>query len=280
MTLFVYFGCLSVVSSGTWLTSTGNSIGVARILPIAFAFGMAILILVYATAHLSGGHINPAVTLCLMILGKVSPVRGILYFVSQFGGSLLGAALVWASTTGLVGTDLFPEHPTFGRVGRPPFDLGATVLNPVLNSGNGFLLEFMGTFLLCLVVVQTAIDSHSPARPHLTPLAIGFAVLVAHICLIPLTGCGINPARTFGPAIVTCIGAPDRCGSVIQSSWWIYYVGPFSASFVAAFVTNFVHGGPQRYQPLASVSDRDTCEDQSNDAQPLPNISPGIVDPD
>src|SRR3989338_1556444 len=87
MLVFVYFGCLSVVATGTWLTSTGNSVGVARLLPIAFSFGLSATALVYTAAHLSGGHLNPCITLCLMLLRKISIGRGLTYFVMQ----LLGA---------------------------------------------------------------------------------------------------------------------------------------------------------------------------------------------
>ena len=217
------------------------------------------MVLVYTNLHLSGGHINPAVTLCLVLLRKVSVFRCFFYFLSQFLGSMVGAALVLACTTGLVGTDLIPENPEFGTVLNPPFNLGSTVLNPALNAGNGFLLEFSGTFLLCIVVVQTAVDGRSPARPYLTPLAVGFTVFVVHLSLVPFTGCGINPARTFGPAIVTCMVSSQACGDVIDATWWIYWIGPFTASAIAALVTQFLYEGPrhQTFIPLVGSTNID-----------------------
>lgn len=119
-----------------------------------------------------------------------------------------------------------------GLVGTPPFGLGANGLNPHLNQGNGFVLEFMATLVLCMTVVMTAVHKKSLAQgiPHVAPMAIGFAVFLAHIVLVPLTGCGINPARTFGPALMNSIAG----SKVWDDSYWIYFVGPFCASMAAA----------------------------------------------
>lgn len=145
---------------------------------------------------------SPAVTLCLTLVGECSPIRCAAYCVAQFTGAIFGSLLVWACTSNM----------SYGRetdeidrvVGNPPFDLGANGLNKTLNDGNGFILEFMGTLVLCIVVLSTVLHPESLAqgKPALAPLAIGFAVFLAHVVLIPLTGCGINPARTFGPAVV------------------------------------------------------------------------------
>jgi len=229
--LFVYFGTGSVVSSGEFLVQSAlpDAGTVSRLVPISFAFGMSIMTLVFAIGHISGGHINPAVSFCLMLVGTVSPMRAAFYTLAQLLGAVFGSLLVWGSTS-----DLSYDR-TGARdvlVGDPPFELGANQLNPTLNDGNGFLLEFMGTLLLCLTVLTTVLhhDNLSHGKPNVAAIPIGFAVFLAHIVLVPLTGCGINPARTFGPAVVNSMAGNDTW----NSSQWIYYIGPFSASVVAA----------------------------------------------
>ena len=232
---FVFFGTLSVVATGTWLGMGPNINDVARIVPISLTFGLSIAVLVYASAHISGGHINPAVTLMFVALQKMSWIRACAYWVAQFLGAMVGSAFVWAATSGLSVDD--PNDAI--SPGRPPFKLGANELSSVITAGNGFVLEFMGTFLLCLVVVQTAVDTRSPAK-NMAPLSIGLAVAIAHLCLVPFTGCGINPARTFGPAMIDAMAGVKT----FNGSWWIYWVGPIAGSLVAAFVTTFLFQGP------------------------------------
>jgi MIP family channel proteins len=194
MALFVYIGTGSAISTGEQLASSAapSSASVARVLPIAFAFGIGILVQAYSFGHISGGHFNPAVTFCLFLCGECEPVQMAAYIVAQLGGATLGSLLLWASVSDL--------HEDRALVGDPPFGLGANGLNPALSEGNGFLLEFMGTLILCSCVVMTAVDKKALSQgvPHMAPLAIGFAVFLAHVVLVPLTGCGINPARTFG----------------------------------------------------------------------------------
>ena len=232
-TLFIH----STNSTGEQLASSAapNSASVARVVPISFAFGMSILCQAYSFGHISGGHFNPAVTLCLFLLGECDVVQTICYIVAQLVGATFGSLLLWASVF----------HMNEGRkasieqiIGDPPFALGANGLNPALEDGNGFLLEFMGTMVLCMTVCMTAVHpkSLSKGTPHMAPLAIGFAVFLAHLVLVPLTGCGINPARTFGPALVNSFAGSN----VWDDSYWIYFIGPFAASVVAAVIYKFL----------------------------------------
>mmetsp|Transcript_15074 Transcript_15074/g.17062 ORF Transcript_15074/g.17062 Transcript_15074/m.17062 type:complete len:318 (+) Transcript_15074:149-1102(+) len=244
MILFVYVGTGAVVSTAGFVPLEGSEVNVSaavsQILPIAFGFGVSILVLVFAFGSISGGHINPAVTATLTLVGKCSVVRGLLYFVAQLSGAFLGSLLLWASTTGLtgdviVGSSLVDQKNN--TIGRPPFNLGINSLNPRLTAGNGFVYEFMGTLLLCITVLMTAVHGKSLAQGKASnaPIAIGFAVLLAHVILVPYTGCGINPARTFGPALAcTCAGVPADVAW--GRAWWIYWVGPYFAAFVAALI--------------------------------------------
>ena len=100
--------------------------------------------------------------------------------------------------------------------------LGSNMVTPDLPLGSAFLIEAMGTFLLVWTVCMTAVSKKSIAG-NAAPIAIGWSVMLAHLILIPYTGCGINPARSFGPHLVSII-AGETIG---VAGWWIFYTAPF-----------------------------------------------------
>ncbi|XP_039775020.1 aquaporin PIP2-4-like isoform X2 [Panicum virgatum] len=163
--------------------------GGVGVLGIAWAFGGMIFILVYCTAGVSGGHINPAVTLGLFLARKVSLVRALLYMVAQCLGAICGVGLVKGF-----------QSAYFVRYGG-----GANELSDGYSKGTGLAAEIIGTFVLVYTVFsatdpkRNARDSHVPV---LAPLPIGFAVFMVHLATIPITGTGINPARSFGAAVI------------------------------------------------------------------------------
>ena len=252
MTLFVFFGCgsaLAILGDNTLTLVDGQPtlmMGVmspAATLAIAFCFGMTIMVLIAGFGHLSGGHINPAVTLSLWFAGAVDAKRLALYWLGQFTGATFGASLVWAAFSGMTqqlgatGSNIAMGSATysaFGSAGTPPLTLGSNALSPRLSPGSGFLLEMMGTFFLCMTVLMTVKHSGnaSEGKLALAPLPIGYAVFIAHVVLVPFTGCGINPGRSFGPSLVDALaGNPSW-----NSSYWVYFVGPFTGAFLAANV--------------------------------------------
>jgi len=221
MLLFVFFGCGSA-SSNAQFQASGEWVS-ASVLMISLQFGLAIVALAYATAHTSGAHINCAVTLALAIVGTCHPLRAVAYLVSQCLGSIAGALLLKAATAGSGALD---------RTGG----LGANGLqNAHVGLGNAFVAEVMGTYLLVYVVLETAVNTKAVTaddgtmirgqKQTLAPLAIGLAVFLAHVVLVPITGCSINPTRSFGP-------------SVVANSWdhhWLWWVGPCTGAVLAAF---------------------------------------------
>jgi Major intrinsic protein len=110
----------------------------------------------------------------------------------------------------------------------------------------------MGTFLLVWTVLNTAVSKHSIAA-NLAPMAIGFSVFLAHIVLIPFTGCGINPARTFGPHVVILM-AGETVGA---AGWWIYYTAPFVGAAAAAGVCKYV----LHLKPVPAVEEKTKDEE-------------------
>jgi MIP family channel proteins len=243
MILFVWIGTGSAVSSGMW-TPGGDP---ARLLTIATAFGVGIAVLAYGIGHISGGHINPAVTLAFMLLGDISIVKGILYMVVQFTGAIVGSLIVWGCAAGLAdGCDDSSQEPVclnsrFGDQWGPAFTLGLNTVSSTTSIGSAFLLELVGTYLLVITVLNSAVDKNSGAG-SCAPIAIGWSVMLAHINLVPFTGCGINPARTFGPMIVDSIAGIG--GQVWIRGWWVYYVAPFVGSAFAALTYKFILASP------------------------------------
>ena len=208
--LFVFVGAGSVVAVvGVLGSNPGFQGDPAALAAIAFAHGLAIALLVAGTARISGGHINPAVTFGAVITGRMKLSTGVLYVGAQLAGAVVGALLLEAAV-----------------LGEFEANLGAHSLNlDVLDGkGAGVLVEAVLTFVLVFTVFATAIDPRGMA--NIAPIAIGLAVLVDHFVGVPLTGASMNPARSFGPALVA-------------DAWdnhWVYWVGPLAGGGIAALV--------------------------------------------
>ncbi|XP_010543744.1 PREDICTED: probable aquaporin PIP1-4 [Tarenaya hassleriana] len=209
--LFLYISILTVmgVKRGDSMCATVGIQG------IAWAFGGMIFALVYCTAGISGGHINPAVTLGLFLARKLSLTRAVFYMVMQCLGAICGAGVVKG----------FQGKSNFQSLGG-----GANVVNHGYTKGDGLGAEIIGTFVL-VYTVFSATDAKRSARdshvPILAPLPIGFAVFLVHLATIPITGTGINPARSLGAAIVY---NKDHA----WDDHWIFWVGPFIGAALAA----------------------------------------------
>lgn len=214
--LFLYVAVGTVIGH----VSAKNPCEGVGILGIAFAFGGTIFVLVYCTAGISGGHINPAVTFGLLVARKVSLNRAVFYIVAQCLGATCGAGMVKAL------------QQTYYSTGGG----GANSVAKGYADETALTAEIVGTFVL-VYTVFSATDPKSNARdshvPALAPLSIGFAIFVVHLATIPITGTGINPARSFGAAVVY--------GH--KKSWddhWIFWVGPLIGATVAAAYHKYV----------------------------------------
>ncbi len=206
--LFVFVGAGTVVVV-TGVIGANPGADAAALTAIAFAHGLVIALLVAATAKISGGHINPAVTFGAVITGRMKLSTGVLYVAAQLVGAVIGALLLEAAL-----------------VGGVEGNLGAHALNlEVLDGkGAGVMVEAVLTFVLVFTVFATAMDPRGMA--NLAPIAIGLAVLVDHFVGVPLTGASMNPARSFGPALV----------ADAWSDHWVYWLGPLIGGGLAALV--------------------------------------------
>ncbi|XP_008547078.1 aquaporin AQPAn.G isoform X2 [Microplitis demolitor] len=214
--LLNFFGCGAVVTQ--------------NVVAIALAFGLVVAGAVQGIGHVSGGHINPAVTFGLLAIGKVPVVRGILYVIAQSIGAIAGSAIIRA---------LSPEimEPYLGLVSLAP---GVT---PVQGLGVEFFLA-----LILVVVVCGACDGAKPESKGIAPLIIGLAVTVGHIVGVPRTGAGMNPARSLGSSVV--MGSFDN--------HWLYWVGPILGGIAGGLIYTHAIGPakepelPKNYSSVAT----------------------------
>ncbi|KAN0138773.1 Aquaporin-like protein [Lactarius tabidus] len=175
---------------------------VERTLYIATSFGLSLLVSAWFFFRATGGLFNPDVSLALLLIGAIGPVRFILYCIAQLTGAIAAAAVVLALTPGAVTYNTVPAAN--------------------INLAQGVFIEMFITAALCLAVLMLAAEKHI-ATPF-APVGIGLTLFACHLFAVPYTGAGMNTARSFGPAAVT--GFPD-------SSQWIYWLGPFLGALLA-----------------------------------------------
>lgn len=180
------------------------AIGEGGLVGVALAHGLVIVAFAYAYGHISGTHINPAVTLGLLIAGEIQFVAAIGYWIVQFLGGILGAVVLNA---------VLPN----------PGDLGVTILSENVGVGQGLVVEIVLTFFLVNTIFNTAVSGKAG---NFAGLAIGLTLVLCILMGGPLTRASLNPARTLGPAIV----------SGNYADIWLYFVGPCVGGILAALL--------------------------------------------
>jgi MIP family channel proteins len=194
---FVGTFALVFLGAGAGALGTGGLVGVA------FAHGFAVLAFAYAFGHLSGTHVNPAVTLALLAIGKIDARRAFSYIVFQFVGAIVGGYALAAVLGSSAGT------------------LGRLALAPDVSAGRGFALEAILAFFLVTVVCNAAVSGKAG---NLAGVAIGATLVINILMGGPLTGAGFNPARALGPAMAT--------GNF--TDLWLYLVAPVVGGIAAS----------------------------------------------
>jgi MIP family channel proteins len=210
----VFAGCGAIVIDTT-------SHGQVTHVGVAITFGLIIAAMIYATGHISGAHINPAVTLAFALTRHFPFVRVPLYWLAQLAGALLAALALRA---------------LFGNVAH----LGTTL--PAGSDGQSLVLEMVLTFFLMFVIMAVATDDRAVGQA--AALAIGGTVLLDAMFGGPISGASMNPARSLGPALV----------SGTLSHQWVYIVGPLSGALLGAFTYELARGVDDRLQEEPGVS--------------------------
>jgi MIP family channel proteins len=189
---------------------------------ISLGHGGAIALMVYAFGHVSGAHINPAVTIPMIITKKIGLKDGIGYILFQIMGAVIATLSLKA---------LFPiigEKVLWGAHGGPSELLGNSVMS-------GLAVEIILTFFLVVVIFMTAVHKKAPKSVY--GAAIGGMVFLLHLVGIPLTGASMNPARSFSPAVVS----GDAGLWEVQ---WLYWVGPIIGGIIAGVIMNYLYVKP------------------------------------
>jgi aquaporin NIP len=199
----VFAGCGAIVADARYDGELGT-VGVALV------FGLVIMGMVYATGHLSGAHINPAVTLAFALTRHFPPREAGAYVAAQVTGATVGALLLLA---------VWPEQPAA---------LGATV--PSVAAGSALVYEVVLTAILMFVITAVATDTRAVGSG--AAIAIGGAVGLDALFGGPVTGASMNPARSFGPALV----------AAEWQDFWVYLAGPLIGAALGALAYQLVRG--------------------------------------
>ena len=213
--VLVVFGCGSAVAANTLLGNAGIQIPLAySTLLIAFAFGLVIVAMAYSIGNISGCHINPAVSFGMFVSGRMDVKEFIAYIISQFLGGIAGAALLagMLGSTASLGTNGFAE---------------ASALNASMMSA--FLVEVVLTFVFVIAILGVTSKVENGA---VAGLVIGLTLVLVHILGIPFTGTSVNPARSFGPALLS--------GGLALQQVWVFIVAPLIGAGIAAIVYKFL----------------------------------------
>lgn len=214
--VLVFLGTGSVVSTVVFFKGVES----AGLLLIGLAFGFAVLMMIYAFGHISGTHINPAVTIALWATGRFRSRDAAAYIVAQLIGAL-GASLVIVAIVGQRAVDA---------------GLGSTLQGTGVNYGQAILSEAVTTFFLVLTIWGSAVDERAPKG--FAGIAIGIVVAADIMVTGPITGASMNPARTFGPYL----GETIFGGANHWSQFPIYLIGPIVGGLVAAFLYDYISG--------------------------------------
>uniref|UniRef100_A0A8C3HL20 Lens fiber major intrinsic protein n=1 Tax=Chrysemys picta bellii TaxID=8478 RepID=A0A8C3HL20_CHRPI len=199
--IYVFFG---LGASLRW------GVGPLNVLQVALAFGLAAATLVQVLGHVSGAHVNPAVTFAFLVGAQLSLLRAVFYMVAQVLGGVAGAAVLYGLTPAAIRGNL-------GWAGVGPGDgLGK---DPTIFLTLQFVLCFFATY-----------DERHNGRVGSVALAIGFSLALGHLFGIYYTGAGMNPARSFAPAVITRN----------FSNHWVYWVGPILGATLAGLLYDFV----------------------------------------
>jgi aquaporin Z len=202
----VFGGCGSAV-----LAASFPSLGIG-FLGVALAFGLAVLTMAYAIGHISGAHLNPAVSAGMVVGGRFPASEFLPYVAAQLSGAIAGAAALYVIARGKAGFDLAAG---FASNGYGPHSPGGYSLLAC------FVAEVVLTAFFLLIILG-ATDSRAPQS--LAPLAIGFALTLIHLIDIPITNASVNPARSTGPAIFV--------GGWALAQLWLFWIAPFIGGIV------------------------------------------------
>lgn len=219
--MFVFMGIGAVGAATTAGLSLLTPLDGPGLVIIALGHGLGIFIGIVVIARITGAHLNPAVTIAAIVSGNLGIIRGFSYIVGQLLGSIIAVVLLDQFVWDVPG-------------------LGAHALS--VSANDGLVIEVILTFFLVFTVFAAAMDKRGNAA--LAPLAIGLVVFVDHLIAVPLTGASMNPARTFGPALI----------HGVWDDHWVYWVGPIVGGIAAAVTYVLIFGSRDDRDKLGTLN--------------------------
>jgi len=226
---FVATFLLLWLTEGCVVFTNEGGISTARELQLSVMAGLAVCVLVYTFGPVSGAHMNPSVTLTAALQRRLSPLRAGAYAAAQFAGAAAGAASIRALSPTL-----------FDRAGG-----GANYIHAGATAQEALGVEFAMTFLLCLFAAASADPARAAAFEGVTPVVAGLVVTAANFVAIPVDSCSINPARTWGVALVT--------GD--WSDHYVFWLGPLLGATAAALTHTYLLSAPEAGGKAAAAGD-------------------------
>ena len=211
--------------SGSFASGQATIAIAAGTLATALAFGLSLLVIAYVIGPISGGHVNPAVTLGMLLARRITLSGAVSYWIGQFAGGIVGALLLWA---------LLAQSPLYHRARQGLGANGWGADSSVdIGLGGAFLTEVILTAAFVFVVLMVTRAARSPATAG---LAIGLSLTVVHLIGIPIDGTSVNPARSLGPAVIL--------GGIALSQVWLFIVAPLVGAVVAAVLHRLIGDDP------------------------------------
>ncbi|NXL78770.1 AQP1 protein, partial [Leptocoma aspasia] len=198
MSLFIFISIGSALGFNFPVVANKTSTRSQDNVKVSLAFGLSIATMAQSVGHISGAHLNPAVTLGLLLSCQISIFKALMYILAQCLGAVVATAILSGLSEGI-------------------------------NAGQGLGIEIIATFQLVLCVLATT-DRRRNDVSGSAPLAIGLSVALGHLLAIDYTGCGINPARSFGSALI----------ANNFENHWIFWVGPIIGGASAALIYDFI----------------------------------------
>jgi aquaporin Z len=209
--VLVLMGCGSAVIAGEYIGFVG----------ISFAFGLSVLALAYTIGSISGCHINPAVSISMLIAGKMKAKDALIYIISQSVGAIIGAAILYLIALGNPAYNLATNG-----LGQNGYDNASPAR---FSMTSAFIAEIVLTFIFLLVIHGSTSEK---APQGFAGISIGLSLVLIHLVGIPITGTSVNPARSLGPAVIV--------GGTALNQLWLFWVAPIVGAILAAAVWRFL----------------------------------------
>jgi aquaporin Z len=216
-----------------WLTFAGcgsaviaagfPAVGIG-LLGVALAFGLTVVTMAYSIGHVSGCHLNPAVTIGLAAGGRFPPGQIVPYVIAQVAGAIIAAGVLYVIATGAPGFDVAKGFAANGYAEHSPGKYGLSA---------AALMEFVMTAVFLFIIMGS---THGKAPAGFAPLAIGLGLTLIHLVSIPVTNTSVNPARSTGPALFV--------GDWALSQLWLFWVAPIAGGIVGALIYRWLSEEP------------------------------------